>query len=155
MHRTLATTTLYLAMLCWLAACTAQERVDPATEQPKDAPTTQPEPQPAAEPTMIKRKLALSFEVSTAGYQFTLQEIRRVGDELWVVCELIRPTGIVAEVISTVSIEREVALPEALPIKYVVIGAKPLELDPTKYAYYPERKAIADELKAAQQLYPQ
>jgi hypothetical protein len=69
----------------------------------------------------VRQKVSVSVPVPDSGWRVTIQEVNRVGQELWVVSELRHRDGMAAQVISTVTDSVEVSA-DSLPVIHYVIG---------------------------------
>ena len=100
-----------------------------------------------------KKEITVKLTVPDAAWAIAVDEVHKVGNELWVIAILSRNSDLMgAQVISTVQTSLKLAAPD-LSVKYFVIG-KTWDWDNTEpYTFIRDLKQIEKELKSGKLLY--
>ena len=101
---------------------------------------------------MQMRTLVVTCTVPSSGWSLEVDEVRRVGDELWFLSSLTRPEGLALTVISEVSAMADVYAPD-LPIKHFMIGKTWNWKNEEPITFIKNRKEVAEEMDAGKLVY--
>ncbi|WP_269539975.1 hypothetical protein [Cerasicoccus fimbriatus] len=108
-----------IASSLFLAACGDSKDEKPFIELPADnKPANQ-----SGSVQVTERTYKIELEAPTAGYSIKIDSVWVVGEEIWVISKLTVPEGMAAQVITPISDEVKLTLPDISP-EYYVIGKK-------------------------------
>ena len=100
-----------------------------------------------------EREIMVKLTVPDAGWAIAIDEVHKVGNELWVIANVSRnPDMMSAQVISTVTASLKLAAPD-LPMKYFVAGKTWGWKNEEPYIFIKDMKQIEKELKSGKLLY--
>jgi len=98
-------------------------------------------------------EIAVELTVPDAAWKVTIDEVYRVGDELWVISTIFRDPDVMGvQVISTVRASLKLDAPE-LPVKHFVTGKSWDWQNHEPYVFIDDRLQIDDKLKEGSLLY--
>lgn len=101
-----------------------------------------------------EKEITVRLTVPDAAWTVVIEEVHRVGDELWVISLVSRnPDVMAAQVISTVQDSLKITVPD-LPIKIFVIGKTWVWENTEPYTFITDLKQIEKALKSGKHLYP-
>ena len=100
-----------------------------------------------------EKEIMVKLTVPDAEWTIAINEVHRVGNELWIISTVSRnPDIIAAQVISSVQASLKLAAPD-LPMKYFVIGKTWDWKNEESYTFIKDLKQIENKLKSGKLLY--
>mgnify|MGYP001193212370 CR=1 FL=1 len=100
-----------------------------------------------------EREIAVELTFPDPEWTITIDEIQRVGNELWVISSVSRDQDMMgSQVISTIKASLRLEAPN-LPLKYFVIGKSWEWQNQEPYSFIDDREQIDKELKNGELLY--
>lgn len=100
-----------------------------------------------------KRTISVSLEAPDSAWRIDIKQVRKVGDEIWVISKLHREPGVIGlQVISTIRDKVRVATPD-LPERHFVIGKTWAWGDGGSHTFLKNLKRIRKDLKKGKLLH--
>jgi hypothetical protein len=103
----------------------------------------------AAEP----RGFTVSLQAPDMAWSVRIEEIHKVNDELWVIAQLNRRSGMAGQMITTVKDTVKTAAPDDLKVKYFVLGKTWGWKNSEAYTFPKDRREIKEKLKSGTVLF--
>ena len=100
------------------------------------------------------RTISVVLQVPDTAWKVTITEVRRVGDELWVVAQLTRAQGMLGAQMITEAADTVTVTAPAGPVKYFVLGKTWRWNNDEPYTFAASAAEIPAAFAAAPKLYP-
>jgi len=101
---------------------------------------------------MKKQTIVVSLQAPDSAWSVRIEEVHRVGDELWALSKLSRRPGPALQVITTVTDSVELTAP-ALPVRHFVYGKTWGWRSHAPYTFIRGREEIADQLAVGEKVW--
>jgi hypothetical protein len=98
------------------------------------------------------REISIQMETPDGGWSISIVEAYRVGDEIWVISELSRASGMAVQAITSVSDRIRLEAPD-LPVRHFVIGKTWGWTGEEAVTYIEDLSEVADRLERGTLLY--
>ena len=102
--------------------------------------------------TVVDRNIEVRLKVPDMGWRIRIEEIHRMGGELWVISSLHRHPGMAAQAITTISDNIRMRLPDG-PVQHVIVGKTWKWENREPYMFINDWEEIRSRLKSGQMLY--